>query len=121
MNDTWTITIPNWKPASTNALLSAHWSKRGKLKREAADFVAVYGSHVPKATVKRRVTIRVTEPHRAHGGGRGMDADNLLKALLDALTTARMIVDDSQAWVECSMPVMERGPLETVITLEDVT
>ena len=53
--------------------------------------------------------------------GRLPDPDNLLKSLLDALVHAKLLVDDSAAWVELGEVRVERGGhRKTVVTLEDL-
>ena len=67
----------------------------------------------PARTTKRRVRLEFFGP------GRLPDPDNLLKSCLDAMVKCGMLVDDSVKWCECSATCV-RGPLRTLITLEDV-
>lgn len=120
----WVVTVPDYTPPSLNQILGCGPGKRGKLKRECANFFAVYASlaGVPVASasggVKRRVLFTF------HGWPRGQfpDPDNMLKVPLDALRAAALIVDDSQAWCEWERPAFVRsGVRKTVIELFDLS
>jgi Holliday junction resolvase RusA-like endonuclease len=110
------LTIPEWSPTPLNRLLSR---VRARIKGKQTDRLVVVAhalaQDVPRAKCKRRVSVRVTAP------GRLPDPDNLLKSLLDALVAARLLVDDSAAWIELGQVKVERGPRrQTVVTLEDL-
>jgi hypothetical protein len=109
---TYTLTIPGWHPARLNHLLTGHWRPRYRLKRADADTVAFYArlGGIPRATGKRRVSLRITLGYRQRAG----DPDCYWKSLLDALKTAGLIVDDDRFGVDLGP---ERA---TTILLEDV-
>ncbi len=113
---TWEIIIPNFLPVSLNVLMRTHWAKRGKARKELTDFLAVYGRDVPKATGKRRVTIKLTRS----GRGRLRDADGIPKLILDGLVCCGLLVDDSQKWCECTASYEHGDKRETRILLEDM-
>ncbi len=111
----WTFELPDYLPPSLNDLLG-HWARRNRLKKECREFVGIYGFRVPKAAHKRTVTITLTRS----GQQKERDADNIPKALLDALVQAGLLVDDSPAWCVCNPVVQVRGPVTaTTITLEE--
>ncbi len=114
------IEVPNYRPPTSNALFRAKFRGRMALERECKQFVAFYGSHVPKAAGKRRVSMAVTLAVRQ----RMPDADeNALKAVLDALVACQLLVDDSRVWCECvptEFVLSRKRQPHTLITLEDV-
>lgn len=113
--------IPNWHPARTNALLSAHWAAAQRMKD--SDFNMVNGYRLryglPKAEGKRRVTLHIIRKPRQAGA----DPDAYWKSLLDALKRAGLLVDDNRQHVEL-MPVTYSDKTTanwgTRITLEDM-
>lgn len=113
------LTIPNWKPTSTNKLITSHWAVARKLKKADADIIAGYAIHqaIPKATGKRRLSFTVY----VSGRGRITDADNCLKSLCDGLVKCGLLVDDSPTWMELGKMEVIRGGSATVIILEDIT
>ncbi len=110
------LTIADWSPTPLNRLLSRVRARIHGKKHDRLIVVAeALNQDVPRAKVKRRVSVHVTAP------GRLPDADNILKSLLDALVAARLLVDDSPAWLELGQIRVERGRRrQTVITLEDL-
>lgn len=114
-----TLTIPDWKPTSTNKLLSSHWAVAAKLKKHDATMIAGYAlSHgIPKAIGKRKLSFTVI----ISGKGRLPDADNMLKSLCDGLVKCGLLVDDSGKWMVLGDMECKRGvSAMTVIQLEDV-
>ena len=113
------LTIPDWKPTSTNKLITSHWAVARKLKKADADIIAGYAIHqaIPKATGKRRLSFTVY----VSGRGRTPDADNFLKSMCDGLVKCGLLVDDSPTWMELGKMEVARGGSATVITLEDIT
>ena len=82
---------------SLNVWQRWHWRRQHAYSKNLADEVywMVYRK-APKATLKRRVVIT----RRSTGK---CDADNRCggaKALLDALVKAKLLVDDSEQWVD---------------------
>ncbi len=114
------ISLPNYRPPRTNELFRAKMRGRMALERECKQFVDFYGSHVPKATGKRRVSMVVTLAVRQ----RMPDSDeNCLKAVLDSLVACSLLVDDSRVWCECvptEFVLSRKRQPNTLITLEDV-
>ena len=90
--------LPNYTPTSVNKLLSMHWGSRGKVKRGDMDIIAHFASvqKLPRATGRRKVTIRVVWPR----GARMPDPDNIKKVLLDGFVAASLLVDDSIKWCQ---------------------
>jgi Holliday junction resolvase RusA-like endonuclease len=115
----WTVEIPGWTPPSLNRLLYKHWSLTRRLKRKAMDTVhlACRVAEVPPATGKRRVSITVTTPNRAHF----MDVDNIPKTVLDGLRQAGAILDDKAEFCALGLVQALKGREKgTVIILEDL-
>lgn len=114
---TFTVTISDFLPTRLNALLRMHWAKRGRVLRSEADLVAVAVRQVdvPRATGRRRVSLRFESPRTP------ADADGRLKGLLDALTACGALVDDGPGWLELGTVESVRGPARrTTICLEDL-
>ncbi len=115
------IHLTNYRPPRTNELYRAKFRGRMALEKECKQFVAFYGSHVPKATGKRRVSMVVTLAVRQ----RMPDADEqCLKAVLDALVADQLLVSDRREWCECvptEFVLSRKRQPHTLITLEDVT
>src|ERR1700679_51217 len=89
--------IPGYVPTSLNKSVGHHWSVKAKQKSGDRDLVAYYSREqgliraddaTRGACPKRRVSFRVVWPK----GQRMLDRDNILKAMFDALTHARLIV-----------------------------
>lgn len=115
---THTLVIPHWRPATLNELLGHRW-KATRLKRQDREIVAVYALKcgTPRATGRRRVDLVV----RPVKGKCRVDGDALWKSTLDALTKARLLVDDSLTWCEVGTytPTLE-GPARTEIHLTEI-
>jgi hypothetical protein len=69
---------------------------------------------LPRAERPRRVGAVITKP------GRLADVDAYYKSLLDCLVACCLLIDDSPAWCELAPWKIERGPRQTVVTLEDI-
>ncbi len=114
------IEIPNYRPPRTNELYRAKFRGRMALEKECKQFIAFYGSHVPKAAGKRRVAMVVTLAVRQ----RMPDADEqCLKAVLDSLVACGLLLDDSRTYCECvptEFVLSRKRQPHTLITLEDV-
>jgi len=113
-----TLTIPDFLPQNLNRLLRTHWAKRNRAIRADSELVAIFAiqAGIPKANGKRRLALAFTTNAQV-----APDADNLLKAMLDALVRCRLLVDDSPRWVELAgISVSRADRRETQITLEDV-
>jgi len=117
---THTLTVEDWHPPLANAFIGRHWSIGHRLKRAAAQRLALeaLAQRVPVASGRRRLRMVVSGWAR---GGRICDADAPLKAGLDSLVRCGLLLDDGPAGLE-GMPLVEvvRGPKRTIITLEDV-
>lgn len=113
-----TITIPGFTPVKINDWRGRHWSVRARLKKSQQELVGFYGRHVPRATGKRRVVLRVW------GYWRGVkpDADGFSKDMLDCLVQLGLLTDDDEAGLDGIMHVeITRARVrETCIELEDV-
>jgi Holliday junction resolvase RusA-like endonuclease len=111
------LRLEGFTPTSLNKLVG-HWARRARLKRGDRQRVqaAAIDQQVPWAAGKRRVSLIVT----LGKGQKRMDPDNVFKSILDALTAASLIVDDSGQWVELGPVEWKRGERQTVIVLEDV-
>lgn len=114
----WIVEIPGWCPPSINRYYHGHWAERARTKKRAAETVAAacLAAGPPLAATKRRLSIRLTLPK----GRRAPDEDNIGKALRDGLTACGALVDDSPEWCETGAYEIDRGPLKTTLTLEDV-
>lgn len=122
------IRIPDWTPPSENKSVGRHYAVLYKAKRAAADMLGVY-AHLagvklvdpPGYAPRRRVTLAAFYPKSQ---GRLPDPSNLIKALFDSLKLARLIVDDSDKWLDWDKPKVSHSQDEhprTVITVCDLT
>jgi hypothetical protein len=112
------LVIPAWRPATVNELFKSVRARIGLKKRDRL-FVTMYAraQGVPLAFGPRRVSLCLTLPAK----GKAPDPDNLWKSLLDALTSASLLVDDDAGHCQLGPVTFSRGPaLETAITLEDL-
>lgn len=111
------IFIPDWKPRSTNDLFG-HWSYAYKLKKMDKEMVAAYCQVIPKATTKRLLRVKIY----LNGKWRAPDPDNITKSLYDALKASRLIVDDSDKWLQAMQPEIIRKAITrgTEIFLMDI-
>lgn len=113
------LTIPGWRPATVNELMSGHWRKGAKLKEQDRKIVSLHARNHGLMTLalgRRRVSMIVTQT-----GGRPLDPDNLWKSLLDALVKAQLLIDDSQKHCETGTVELRRGKsIETTIIIEDI-
>lgn len=114
----WTCTVPGWLPANLNQYLRQHWSQVSKAKKETAEtiLVACIADRIPRATRKRKVSVRLSIPK----GRRPPDEDNIQKSLRDGLVRAGALVDDSHEWCETGPFEVVVGKLATIVILEDV-
>ena len=118
----YSILIPNFFPTPLNKLL-CHWAVAAKYKKKDRQMIAAYGAmhKVPKATRKRRVTLRIYLQKRQ----RAWDPDALWKSTLDALVHAGLLTNDNKEGCELA-PVEycrlnnEAHKTETMIILEDI-
>lgn len=113
--------IPDWMPTSLNKLVNSHWAVASKYKKADRNLIALYATsqEIPKATRKRRVSLRVVLPK----GQRSLDNDNVWKSLLDALKHCKLLVDDTPKYCETTTPVWLRSGTElkeTFVILEDM-
>jgi hypothetical protein len=114
------LTINGWRPASLNEL------NKGvkisiRLKKRDRDVLCYYAMRIallPKATQKRRVSLKIRVPK----GQRRHDPDAFWKSCLDAAKHAELIVDDGPRWLELGRMDYDpqRGPLRTVLVLENL-
>jgi hypothetical protein len=117
------VTIPNWTPPVLNRGMGRHWSVAHRLKKAAAEFLGAYAAicRVPRVSFTYRPVRRVDLLCVGWAGGETMpDPDAFLKFFLDAAATARLIVDDADAWCRWRTPVLQRGSPLTVVALEDI-
>lgn len=115
----YSVTIPNWHPTTLNALLGKHWGKRGKMKRGDFDIIHYYFLNCPRATQKRRITLKIGLGKKQRGG----DPDAYFKSLNDGLVKDGLLKNDSKEWVELAPVEYYRtkdGKPETIIILEDI-
>ena len=114
----WIVEIPGWCPPSINRYYHGHWAERARTKKRAIETVALACrlADLPLAATRRRLSIRLTLPK----GRRAPDEDNIGKGLRDGLTAYGAIVDDAPEWCETGAYEIDRGPLKTTMTLEDV-
>lgn len=113
------ITIPAWRPARDNELMSRHWRTKHKLKSFDAEIVAVYAKreNIPPALGKRRVSLEITLACRQ----KKADPLAYAKSLLDALVRCHMLIDDSAQFVVWGGVTYSRGDSpSTAIVLDDL-
>lgn len=116
---THTLTIPNYLPQPHNVLVRMHWAKRKKEMDECKALVAAYAlaQAIPKATGKRRVTVKLVLGRR----NKVRDGDSSFKLILDSCTADGLLIDDGPRWCELMPLVQERGrERATIIILEDL-
>lgn len=112
----WSFTIDDWLPCTTNQLLRAV-GRRGRLKRSDRELIWWASLALPKATGKRRVSAKFVYPKSA----RMRDVDSMQKSLLDSLAQCDLIKSDHPRWCELGPWTSVRGErLATVVTLEEV-
>jgi len=112
------LRIPQWHPARLNELMGGHWSRAHKLKKASKQVVWAHSVSMPKAFVKRRLTIHIYLRPRQRAG----DVDAYFKDACDALKSCGLIVDDSPKWLEL-MPVQYHREKEwwgTVFVLQNL-
>jgi hypothetical protein len=112
------LTIPDFTPASLNALTRGKLRDRMRLSRGDRDLVAFYARQagIPAASGPRRVSVLVTMTR-----GRLVDPDNVLKSALDSLVACGLLLDDDAARCELGSVRVTRGERrETTFTLEDL-
>jgi hypothetical protein len=119
MSTRWEVHIPWWRPAALNELLKggpwgAAWLKKNDLSHVC---VFAHWHHVPRATGKRRISLKIVLPPKQ----RRWDIDALQKSTLDACVTAGMLKDDGPKWAEWGGVEYTRGKsLSTTIVIEDL-
>lgn len=112
-----TIVIPGWKPPTLNSTMRGTIRDRIRHGKSCRRVIAAAALGVARARTARRVTLSITFPNRRHLP----DVDSFSKVVLDALVHAKMLLDDSYAFVEWMPPIYEIGDrLETAILLEDI-
>jgi hypothetical protein len=115
--DRWEFFVPNWHPTRLNVLLGKHHIEAWRLKQTDKALVLFHSAgKVPKAKVRRRVTLRIVLGPRQRCG----DTDAYWKSALDALVANYLLVDDNRTWVELMPVQFERGSTGTWIFLEDI-
>lgn len=113
------LIIDDWRPTSLNQLMHCHWTKKHRLKKRDAELFAVLAAaqQIPRATGKRRVSLRIV----LSGRQRIQDEDNIWKSLLDALVRCGLLLDDNAAGVERGPVRWERGAkTRTEIIIENL-
>ena len=119
----WTFTIPVEAP-SQNVVAANHGPGRfryAKIRNELVAWInaAKRSSRISAAKGRRRVIVL-----RQYGSrGKVRDRGNLIggcKPLIDALTIAGLIVDDSPEWIEDHYAQERAAVAATVITIEDL-
>lgn len=119
----WMARIANWRPASDNVRaksIKAWYAVKSKDKQVVRDFVGRLGCDCPRASRRRRVTLRVEKRRRPLP-----DPTNLLKSWLDAMVDGEFLRDDSTEWCRPEVPevVIVDGlayPVVSTITVEDL-
>lgn len=115
---TYSVFIPQWRPASLNQLMTGKLRNRMRLKKSDRYIITFYCCRLPKAQGKRRVTLHIVLGTRMNA----YDYDNAWKSLLDGLVKCGMLIDDKPGLVEQGALTYSRNPAEwgTRITLEDI-
>jgi hypothetical protein len=115
----WEIFIDSFRPASLNELLRGGPWGAHRLKRRDREYVALFANlaRVPRATAKRRVSLRIVLPPKQ----RRWDCDAMWKSLCDACVYAGLLKDDGPSWCQLGEVEYVRGTtLSTTIILEDL-
>lgn len=116
---TWFVRIDNWQPTRLNQLLNCQWRKNARLKKTDAAIIAVsiLGADVPRAEIKRRVSVEIILGPRQ----RAADPDAYWKSLLDGLVVCGALVDDSRTWCELGSVSFQRGKRRArILKLENI-
>lgn len=119
------LTIPNFVPATLNQLLG-NWRKRARLKKLDREMVATYArlQEIPKATGKRRVSLRIGwgdgKAGRRKGGGRRPDPEAFWKSVNDSLVSCGLLTDDNEHGVELGPVEYVAGERRTEVVLTEV-
>lgn len=111
--------IDAWHPARLNELLNAHWSQRGRRKREDRDIIAAesLAQGIPRAAGRRRVELAITLAPRQ----RAADPDAYWKSLLDGMVKAGLLTDDNRQGCELGSVRFARGARRaTEIIITDI-
>lgn len=99
--------------------MGVHWAKAARMKKRDREIIGYSFLGKPKATGKRRVSLKII----LKPGARGGDPDCWAKSVGDSLVHAGMLTDDNRQGVEWSPVTYERGThfrWGTVISLEDI-
>lgn len=121
MTVVYSLLIPNFHPTPLNKLLSVHWAKAARMKRNDRDIIwsCFIGSKIPRASTKRRITLILTlKPFQ-----RATDPDSHHKSTGDALVKCGALKNDSHVWVEWMPTQFKRGTAKawgTQILIEDI-
>lgn len=113
------VTILHYHPVPLNALIGRSWQVVHRMKQFDAERIAgeMLVAGVPKATGKRRLTLRIVLGPRQ----RSPDPDAFWKVLLDSLVACGRLMDDNRQGVELMPVEVERGKAKaTILTLEDL-
>jgi Holliday junction resolvase RusA-like endonuclease len=111
-------------PISTNALFAnrTKGNGRGRVKTEAYHAWVINAMVLIGLQSRRSYTCPVDIILYVGEDGVGnMDSDNALKAPIDALTTARVILDDSRKWVRSSQSIWVPGMAGMVASITPAT
>ena len=100
------VFIPQWHPTPLNKLMSAHWSKRAKMKRDDFEIIWLNTLGLGGQMVKKELNLTIF----LGKGQRKCDPDAYFKSLLDGLVKAKLIVDDSDKWLRINNPKFVRRP-----------
>lgn len=122
ITDAWSLRLDNYSLTSLNVLMRSHWGDRKRIRDEVQTRWAIAHQNapwtIPKATGRRRVTLRVNYslPSR-----RPPDPDNIKKYTLDSLVRMGLLVDDSYEFCE-SLPGPPRkcNVPGVVLVIEDI-
>jgi Holliday junction resolvase RusA-like endonuclease len=92
-----TLAIPLWWPALLNHYVTRRWQVGHRLKKKDAErlWLEALVQGIPIATTKRRVSVIIHYVRECWKP----DEDAIWKSLLDGLKRARLLVDDSPAWL----------------------
>jgi hypothetical protein len=115
----WEIQIDGWRPASLNELLKGGPWGAHRLKRRDREYMVLFANlaRVPRATAKRRVSLRIVLPPKQ----RRFDIDAFQKSTLDACTHAGLVKDDNPKYADWGGVDYIRGKvLSTTIIIEDI-
>lgn len=116
----WEVEIADWRPASDNVRAKGVRPWCRAKRRDKSVLASLLSGHVPAATGKRRISLRVVKRRKPLP-----DPSNLWKSFLDALVAGGFLRGDSGQWCRTEAPEVDADrnlpcSVVTILTLEDL-